>query len=242
MTINCIIIDDEPLARKGLREYIADIDFLKLAGEFDTPLKAVELLNNGDIQLLFLDIQMPKITGLEFLKTIQHTPPVIFTTAYPQYALEGFELNALDYLVKPVSFDRFLKAAIKAKEYYEVRQKNIARENEVAVTQDYFFVKADNKLMKIFFDDVLFVEALQNYVTIHTKDRKYITYLTFKSVEEYLPVDKFTKTHKSYIVSLSKIDSIEGNEIHIANHHIPISRNEKDAFMEILLKGKFLKR
>ena len=124
MKINCIIIDDEPLARKGIKEYVSDTDFLNLSGEFDTPLKAVELLNAGSVQLIFLDIQMPKITGLEFLKTLKHPPPVIFTTAYPQHALEGFELNALDYLVKPVSFERFLKAALKAKEYYEVRLKN----------------------------------------------------------------------------------------------------------------------
>ena len=242
MKINCIIIDDEPLARKGIKEYVSDTDFLNLSGEFDTPLKAVELLNAGSVQLIFLDIQMPKITGLEFLKTLKHPPPVIFTTAYPQHALEGFELNALDYLVKPVSFERFLKAALKAKEYYEVRQKNVTVENNSAEQNDYFFVKADNKLVKIVFDDILFAEALQNYVTIHTLDKKYITYLTFKSVEEYLPSDKFIKTHKSYIVSASKIDSIEGNDIRIGNHYIPISRNEKEDVMDRLLKGKFLKR
>ena len=109
--INCIIIDDEPLARKGLREYVADVDFLRLAGEYDTPLKAAELISKGEVDLLFLDIQMPKITGLDFMKTLQRPVPVIFTTAFPQYALDGFELNALDYLVKPISFDRFLKAA-----------------------------------------------------------------------------------------------------------------------------------
>jgi len=242
MKINCIIIDDEPLARKGIKEYVNDTDFLNLSGEFDTPLKAVELLNAGSVQLIFLDIQMPKITGLEFLKTLKHPPPVIFTTAYPQHALEGFELNALDYLVKPVSFERFLKAALKAKEYYEVRLKNKTVENNSAEQNDYFFVKADNKLVKIVFDDILFAEALQNYVTIHTLDKKYITYLTFKSVEEYLPADKFIKTHKSYIVSASKIDSIEGNDIRIGNHYIPISRNEKEDVMDRLLKGKFLKR
>src|SRR4030095_14381594 len=169
--INCIIIDDEPLARKGLKEYINDVDFLSLAGEFDSPLKATELLRGGEVQLLFLDIQMPKITGLEFFKTLQQPPPVIFTTAYPQYALDGFEVNALDYLVKPISFERFLKAALKAKEYYEVREKNVT---EASASSGYFFIKADNKLMKILFDDVLFAEALQNYVTIHTKDKKYI--------------------------------------------------------------------
>ncbi len=121
MKLNCIIIDDEPLARKGLKEYIEDVDFLTLLGEFDSPLKAVNLLKEQTIHLLFLDIQMPKINGLEFFKTLQHAPPVIFTTAYPQYALDGFDVNALDYLVKPISFDRFLKAAMKGKEFYEVR-------------------------------------------------------------------------------------------------------------------------
>src|SRR6188768_3935775 len=136
--INCILIDDEPLSRKGLKEYIADIDFLTLLGEFDNPLGATGLLGSGEVQLLFLDIQMPKITGLDFFKTLTDPPPVIFTTAYPQYALEGFEVNALDYLVKPISFERFLKAALKAKEYYEVREKNIAE-----TAADHFFVKAD---------------------------------------------------------------------------------------------------
>ena len=241
MTINCILIDDEPLSRKGLKEYIADIDFLRLLGEFDNPLAATGLLGSGEVQLLFLDIQMPKITGLDFLKTLKDPPPVIFTTAYPQYALEGFEVNALDYLVKPISFDRFLKAALKAKEFYEVRQKN-KTEAGAGAEAAYFFIKADNKLIKLVYDDILFAEALQNYVVIHTKDRKYITYLTFKSVEEYLPAEKFLKTHKSYIVATEKIDSIEGNNIRIGNHDVPISRNLKEEVMEILLKGKFLKR
>jgi DNA-binding LytR/AlgR family response regulator len=239
MIINCIIIDDEPLARKGLKEYIADVDFLNMAGEFDNPLKATDLISKGEAQLLFLDIEMPKITGLEFFKTLQNAPPVIFTTAYPQYALQGYEVNALDYLVKPVSFDRFFKAVLKAKEYYEIREKNVM---ETTSSSDHFFIKADNKLVKIVYEDVLYAEALQNYVTIHTKERKYITYLTFKSVENYLPADKFIRVHKSYIISASKIDSIEGNDIRIDQHYIPISRNLKEEVMDRLLKGKFLKR
>ena len=238
--INCIIIDDEPLARKGLREYIVDVDFLNLAGEFDNALKATGILSREEVQLLFLDIQMPKITGLEFFKSLPNAPPVIFTTAFPQYALDGFELNALDYLVKPISFDRFFKAALKAKEYYEVRsQFNTETKGK---TVNYFFIKADNKLVKILLEEVLFVEALQNYVTIHTPEKKYITYLTFKSVEEYLPTDRFIKTHKSYIISAEKVDSIEGNDIRIGNHHVPISRNMKEEVMEKLLGGNFLKR
>jgi DNA-binding LytR/AlgR family response regulator len=239
--INCVIIDDEPLARKGLREYIADVDFLHLAGEYDNPLKATELISRGEAQLLFLDIQMPKITGLDFMKTLQRSVPVIFTTAFPQFALDGFELNALDYLVKPISFDRFLKATLKAKEYYEVREKNDAFKSSSRSTGDYFFIKADNKLVKVSFNDILFIEALQNYVVIHTQEKKLITYLTFKSVEEYLP-SQFIKVHKSFIVSATKLDSIEGNDIRIGQHHIPISRNLKEEVMEKLLKGKFLKR
>jgi DNA-binding LytR/AlgR family response regulator len=185
---------------------------------------------------------MPKITGLDFLKTIQHAPPVIFTTAYPQFAIEGFELNALDYLVKPVSFERFLKAAMRAKEFYEIRQVNSDESKKVSTHPDYFFIKAENKLVKLFFDEILVAEALQNYVVIHTAVKKYITYLTFKSVEEYLPSHQFIKTHKSYIIAAAKIESIEANDIKIGLHHIPISRNLKEEVMEKLLKGKFLKR
>lgn len=238
MIIKCIVIDDEPLARKGLKEYIADVDFLQLVAEYDNAMKATEILKRGEVQLLFLDIQMPKITGLQFFETLQNPPPVIFTTAYPQYALEGFEVNALDYLVKPISFDRFLKAVQRAKEYYEIREKNFIEANQ----SEYFFIKADNKLVKIFYYDVLFAEALQNYVLIHTIDRKYMTYLTFKAVEDHLPADRFIKVHKSYIIAADKIDSIEGNDIRIGELHVPISRNLKEAVMEKLLNGRFLKR
>lgn len=238
MNIRCVIIDDEPLARKGLKEYVADTGFLELAGEFDSPVAATDLIRSGQAQLLFLDIQMPRISGLDFFRSLQQPIPVIFTTAYPQYALEGFEVNALDYLLKPVSFERFLKAAMKAREYYEVREKN----REEAAISDFFFIKADNRLVKIFFEEILYVEALQNYVTIHTATRKYMTYLTFRSVEEYLPAEKFLKVHKSYIVAASKIDSIEAGDIKIGQQHIPISRNQKEEVMEKLLKNRYLKR
>lgn len=237
--IRSIIIDDEPLARKGLREYIQDVDFLQLAGEFDNPVKATAALSGESVQLIFLDIQMPRITGLEFFRSLHHAPPVVFTTAFPQYALEGFELNALDYLVKPISFERFLKAALRVKEYYELRQKNLT---EGGQRGDFFFIKADNKLVRIFYSEVLFVEALQNYVAIHTEAKKYITYLTFKSIEDYLPPEGFIRTHKSFIVSAARIDNIDGNDIRIGAHHIPISRGLRDEVMEKLLRGRFLKR
>lgn len=241
--INCIIIDDEPLARAGLKEYISDIDFLNLTGEFDHPLAATSIISNNTIDLIFLDIQMPKITGLDFVKTLQHPPAIIFTTAYPQYALDGFDVNAIDYLVKPISFDRFLKACLKAKEWHELK-KDSSKDNISLPAQpaDHFFIKSDNKLIKILLDDILFVEGLQNYVSIHTTSKKYITYLTFKSVEEYLPSSLFIKVHKSFIIAASKVDSIEGNEIKMGQHHIPISRALKEEVTEKLLKGKFLKR
>lgn len=236
--MTCIIIDDEPLGRKGLKEYIHEIDFLQIAGEFDNPLKASDLLLGGSIDLIFLDIQMPKITGLEFIKTLSNPPKFIFTTAYPQHALEGFELNAVDYLLKPFSFERFLKAVNKAKMHVEPMKQNSRIEKE----PDHFFIKADSKLVKIKYDDILFVEALQNYVSIYTNEKKYISYLTFKSVEESLPAEQFLKIHKSFIVSISKIESIEGNEIKIGQHSLPISRAAKDDVMQKILHKKYLRR
>lgn len=236
MKINCIVIDDEPLARKGIEEYVAEVDFLQLLGGFENPLKAMDRLAAGDVQLVFLDIQMPKLTGLDFMRAQPRIPPVIFTTAYPQYALEGFELNALDYLVKPIAFDRFYKAALRAREYYELRDQNLK-----PAGQD-FFIKADGRLIRISLHDILYAEALQNYVVIQTDSHRYITYLTFKSVEEFLPADMFIRIHKSYLVSASRIDSIEGNMVRMGTHSLPISRTLKDEVMERLLKGKFLKR
>ena len=241
MKIDCIVIDDEPLARKGIKEYIQDVDFLNCVGEFDAPHKAAAILGGEEVQLLFLDIQMPKMTGLQFLKTIHHSPPVVFTTAYPEFALDGFDLNALDYLVKPISFERFLKAAHKAKEYYELRQKNKQTlSDEKAV--EYVFIKVDGKLIKIFFEDILFIEALQNYVAVHTKDRKYITYLTLHTVLEYLPEHNFFKTHKSFIVALNKVESIDGNCLQVGSHQIPVSRNVKEDVMNKLLGKQFIRR
>ncbi len=236
--LHCVIIDDEPIARKGLKEYINDVDFLQLAGEFENPMKAMDLLMVQQVDLIFLDIQMPKITGLEFLRSLANPPAVIFTTAYPQYAVDGFELNAVDYLLKPFSFERFWKAVLKVKLLQESGKTAV----QANAARDYFFIKSDSKLVKIHYHDILFVEALQNYVAIHTVDKKLITYLTFKSVEEHLPADQFLKIHKSYIISLARVDSIEGNEVRIGQHSLPISRTSKDEVMEKLLQGRFLKR
>src|SRR5688572_9817036 len=161
MKINCIVIDDEPLTRKGIKEYISDVDFLNFIAEYDSPHKASAILSTKDIQLLFLDIQMPKISGLDFLKTMPYAPPVIFTTAYPQFALDGFDLNALDYLVKPISLERFLKAVQKAKEFYDLRATN-QNESGNEGSADHVFIKVDGRLVKILFENILFVEALRS--------------------------------------------------------------------------------
>jgi DNA-binding LytR/AlgR family response regulator len=239
MTLQCIIIDDEPLARTGIREYIQDVEFLQLAGEFDNPMKAIDTLMQQKIDLIFLDIQMPRMTGLEFLKSLAQPPLVIFTTAYPQYAVEGFELNAIDYLLKPFSFERFWKAVIKAKSLREPASLPVAA---AGAEPDYFFIKSDNKLIKIKYDEILFIEALQNYVAVHTTEKKYITYLTVRSIEEYLPAARFVRTHKSFIVAAAKVESIEGNDIRIGQHHIPISRTEREAVLQQLLQNRLLKR
>jgi len=236
--MNCIIIDDEPMARNGLREYIEEVDFLKLVGEFEHPLKAMDILGEQTIDLIFLDIQMPKITGTDFLKSLQQPPLIIFTTAFPDYALQGYELNAVDYLLKPFSFDRFLKAVMKAKSLLSKTTQFDNAEN----ADDYFYIKSDNSIVKIRLDEILFAEALQNYIAIHTIQKKYVSYLTFKAVLDKLLPHQFIQTHKSFIVSPTKVDSVSGNEMKIGSHLVPISRNLKDEVMGKLLKGKFLKR
>lgn len=238
MNLRCMIVDDEPLARKGLREYCADAGFLEVTAECDSPLKALATLQEQPVELLFLDIQMPRLNGLDLLRSLQQPPLVVFTTAHPEYAVQGFELNVIDYLLKPISFERFLKAALKARSYYELLQ----RQAKAGDAGSYFFIKCDNRLERICYDDILFAEALQNYVCLHTTGHKYITYLTFKAVEDYLPEQHFLKVHKSYMVALSKIDRIEGSDIVIGEHYIPISRHLKDAVMERILQNRYLRR
>ena len=237
MKLKCMIIDDEPLAQKGMVEYVQDIDFLDLATVCDNALQANAFLKENNVDLILLDIQMPKLSGLDFLKSLKEPPVVIITTAYQEYALEGYELNVTDYLVKPIAFSRFLKAVNKAKDFILLKQKDNSSEN---VT--YFFLKVDNRFEKINYDDILFAEALQNYVAIHTTEKKMLSYITFSQVEKQLPADRFIKVHKSYIVAFDKIKSVEGNIINIAQHQIPVSRGMKDEVMQKIVFDKLIKR
>jgi DNA-binding LytR/AlgR family response regulator len=239
MKLKCIIVDDEPVARKVLQEYIEDIPFLELTEQADNPLKAQTILDHQKIDLVFLDINMPKLSGIEFLKTSTSLPMVIITTAYAEHALDGFALDVLDYLVKPFSFERFLKACNKAKDYHQLKMQ--ADKNATA-HENYFFVKCNGRIEKILYDELLFVEASLNYVTLHTVNGKMIVYLTIKGIMESLPANLFLKIHKSFIVNLQKIKSIEGNIIRIGNAEIPISQNYQDEVMKMILKDRMLKR
>jgi DNA-binding LytR/AlgR family response regulator len=238
MKLNCIIIDDEQLARKGIENYVKEIEGLNLLQSFSNPLQAQEFLLNEKVDIMFLDIQMPKISGYSFLRTLSNAPATIITTAYPNYAIEGYELNVMDYLVKPISFERFLKAVNKAKDYVLLQEKVKQGKQE----EHYFFIKHENKYEKIIFDELLFTEAMQNYVILHTATRKYISYLTFKSVADFLPQNRFMKVHKSYIVALDKIQQINGLDIKIGTSIISISRSQKDEILNSILQNKLLKR
>jgi DNA-binding LytR/AlgR family response regulator len=240
MTLNCIIIDDEPVARKLLEEYVEDVPFFQLLGKAENPVKANVLLNTNKIDLMFLDINMPKMSGIEFLRTSASLPLTILTTAYTEYAIEGFELDVLDYLVKPFSFERFLKACNKAKEYFELQ--NRFGEKNIAEDASYFFVKCNGKIEKIFYDELLYVEAMVNYVVLHTEDKKLIVYLTMKAITEQLPQNIFLKIHKSTVININKIKSIEGNEINMGKAKVVISQNLQESAMKQILKDKLLKR
>lgn len=237
--MNCVIIDDEPLAREGLANYVREVDFLHLTGVCENPLELVPLLDQQQADLIFLDIQMPKMNGIDFLRIVQNPPIVIITTAYPSYALEGFQLNVLDYLLKPITFDRFFKSANKAKDYHRLLSQSASTGTQKAETDaNYFFIKCGNKYEKIYFEDILFVEGMQNYVTIFTNKDKYVTLLNLKNLEQNLHGLPFIRVHKSYIVSVAKIDAIEGNEISIQSYSIPISRNYREQVIEQVVKNK----
>jgi len=239
MKLKCIIIDDEPIARKLIEEFIEDIDFLELVGQAENPARAIKLLNENTVDVIFLDINMPVINGINFLKSSKNTASIIMTTAYAEYAVEAFELDVLDYLVKPIPFERFLKACNKAKMAFEAT-KQVTQ--QVQNVDDHFFIKCDNQIEKVFYDDLVYAEAMLNYVILHTTTRKMIVYITLKSLGEQLPANLFIKVHKSFIVHRSKIKSIEGNMINIGNTKITISQNLRESVLSEILKDKMIKR
>ena len=235
MKISCIVTDDEPFARKGLQGYIEKIDFLDLKGMCENAIELNSLLKQQPVDVLFLDIEMPYMTGIELLKNLSTPPKVVFTTAYEKYAVHGYELEVLDYLLKPISFERFLKTANKLYDHFQHLQQPVT-------TDDYFFVKVDSKLEKIATRDILFVEAMENYVAIHVADRKIITHLTLRMLQERLPAASFVQPHKSYLVAIDKINSIEGNTLYVGAFQIPVSKHQKEETLQRILNNRFLKR
>jgi DNA-binding LytR/AlgR family response regulator len=238
MSLNCAIIDDEPLARECIVNYVNEVDFLSLAGVGNNPLDLIQLLARYPLDLIFLDIQMPKMNGIDFLKAQPRLPMVIITTAYPSYALEGFQLDVMDYLVKPILFERFFHAINKAKDYHAL----LTQATVPSHASDYFFVKCGHKFERIYFNDLLYIEALQNYVTLFTAKGKFITHLPLKTVAENLLGQPFIRVHKSFIVSIPKIEAIENNDILIQTIRIPISRHYREGVMGRVVNDKLWRK
>jgi DNA-binding LytR/AlgR family response regulator len=240
--ISCAVIDDEPIARQILEDFIRQDERLSLKHTYRNAKEALSGMNEMPVELVFLDINMPGLTGFQFLKTMTNPPAVIFTTAYREYAMEGFEANAIDYLLKPIAIERFLLAVNKALKFLRPAQPEAATDSAATVHKDFFFVKADGGLVKIFFDEILFIEALKEYVKIVTREKAVITYHTISGLEEKLPAGKFYRIHRSYIVNINAISSIEGFQVKIGKHELPVSRNERDSFVSMVASGKIISK
>ncbi|MBD3617094.1 MAG: response regulator transcription factor [Gracilimonas sp.] len=225
--MQCLIIDDEPAARDILKAYISDTPEIEIAGIFKDALEAKQFLADNEADLIFLDINMPRLSGISFLKTLNHPPKIILTTAYSEYALEGYELNVVDYLLKPFSFERFIKAVDKAREQSEYPAKG----------QGFITIKADGKLYRINFEQILFAESQGDYITVHTEENKITFNETLKDFCSQLPKSQFSRVHKSYLVSLPKIDYLQGNMIMLGKHSIPVGKSYKESFLQKYTSG-----
>ena len=243
--IPCVVIDDEPIARDIIEQYIAEDDRLLHVASYKNAKEAIRGITSAPVELLFLDINMPGLSGFQFLKSIPNPPAVIFTTAYREHALEGFNANAIDYLLKPVAIERFLLSVNKAWKF--LRPGSLAGTNASPDTEDagnnkFFFVKADGGLVKIFHDDILFVEAQKEYVKIVTKEKSVLTYHSISGLEEKLSKSGFYRIHRSYLVNLKAVQSIEGFVVRILQYELPISRTERDAFVAFVATGKIISK
>ena len=241
MKIKCVAIDDEPLALEIIKDYSAKVPFLDLVITFDNAIESIDYLKNNKIDLLLLDIQMEELTGIQLMHVLNPKPNVIFTTAYDSFAIQGFELDAVDYLLKPISFERFLKAVNKVYEKLNVEHLIENKPKEVTIYtpgDEFFFVKTEFRLEKVSFADILYIEGMGDYLRIVTPNKRLMTLQNFKKMEEMLPANKFYRVHKSYIVALDKIENIEKNRIKISDKLIPISDTYKKPFFDFLDKRK----
>lgn len=235
--MNCIIVDDEPLAREAIEFLVKDISYLNLVGTFNNATTAARFMETETIDLIFLDIQMPGITGLEFAKTISRRTLIIFTTAYSEYALDSYEVDAIDYLIKPVSPERFCKATDKALSYHSLLLQE-EKENIEPAADEYFFVKSDRKYFKVNFEDILFVEGLKDYVILQLEEQHIITRMNLKAMYELLPKSIFLRVNKSYIVNTTRIEAFDNNDIFIKTHEIAIGSSYRDSFFEEFVTRK----
>ena len=236
MKLKAIAIDDEPLALKLVGDYIGKTHFLELVGSFDNPLDAIDFLSKQPVDLIFVDIQMPDLTGVEFVRSLENAPKVVFTTAYEKYALEGFKLNAIDYLLKPFSYEEFLKAAGKARKQNELET---AASVTVEANSQFLFLKSEYKIRRINFNDILYIEGLKDYIKVYTtgEDKPILSLNSIKSLEQKLPESKFMRVHRSFIVNLDRIETIERSRIIFGKVYIPVSEQYKDQFQEYLDKN-----
>jgi two-component system, LytTR family, response regulator len=233
--MKCVIIDDEPLAVDLLKEFVSKIDALELVNTFTNAIDAISIINQSNIDLIFLDIEMPHFSGIDFINAIEKKPLIIFTTAYSDYAVEGFNLGAVDYLVKPIPFHRFLKAVVRAQQIFAPQ--NLPQNNPVVavpeIEPDFMFVRAEYENVKLNFSDILFIEGLKDYVKIYTTDNKYIlTLLSLIKLENLLSTKGFARIHRSYIINIKHVKSIQKNKVIIADKRIPISESYKTSFFE----------
>lgn len=229
--INCLIVDDEPLAREIIRMHISKLQGWNIAGECINAMEAYEALINHNIQVMFLDVQMPRILGTDFLRSLKNPPKIIFTTAHPAYAVEGFELNATDYLLKPVTFDRFKQAIAKVEQQFNQPSAKVISEQSSTTTQpkeDYIFIKQDGKMIKVMFADILFLEAKRDFTMIQLKEKKLLAGFHLKMLEDMLPSSLFMRVHRSYIVRLSAIDTLYGNTVELNGFQIPVSTSSRE--------------
>jgi DNA-binding LytR/AlgR family response regulator len=231
--ITCVVVDDEPPALQLIADYVQRTPFLQLSGQTTDPMTAIDMVQQGMAELLFLDIQMPELTGLQLMKVIGHKCKAILTTAYPDYALDGYELDVIDYLLKPVTFDRFLVAAHKARERI-IPPAPVVQPAQAATAPAYIFVKTEYKIQKIDLADILYLEGLRDYVAIHTRSGRILTQQSMKSFQEQLPENNFIRVHKSYLIALDKIRFIERNRIVIADNYIPVGETYQEAVQRVV--------
>lgn len=238
--IKTVIVDDEPLAREGLELHVQEVSDIELEAQFGHPTDAIAFLEKNEIDLLFLDVEMPDMSGIDLLKSLQDPPLTVLTTAYTDYALEGFDLGVIDYLVKPIRLERFISAVNKAREY--LRLQELSDQTEQMPGQDHIFLKADRKYVKVFLEDILYIQGMKDYVMVYTEDSRIITAMNMKTINSQLDSTRFVRVSKSYIINVSKIVEVKNNAVMIQDNEIPIGKKYKEHFLDNFIKNRLLQR